>query len=78
MTKADKLIEEIKKGKRISADEADKVLKLAGYKPKKQKSGTRHQVYTNGKKILVILLDKKEQPNYIIRQIQEILEEEGL
>lgn len=76
--KKEKLIEEIKNGKRISADEADKALRLAGYEPKKQKSGTRHQVYTNGKKIQVLLLDQKEQPSYIIRQIQEILEEEGL
>jgi hypothetical protein len=77
MTKDDKLIDKVKKGSRISDEEADRVLKLIGYSPKKQKSGTRHLVYSNGKRIQVILLDKKELPSYIIRQLQEIIEEEG-
>ena len=78
MTKQQKLIDKVKKGCRISAEESDKFLRLVGYVPRKQKSGTRHIIYSNKKRIVVILLDKKEQPDYIIKQLQEILEDEGL
>ena len=76
MTKKEKLVEEVKSGRRISSKEAQKILQMAGFLEKGTKGD--HQSWSNGKRTIAILLNKKELPDYLIDKLKEILEEEGL
>lgn len=76
MSKKDKRIQDVKNGKRISPSEAQQLLKQIGYENKNTEGS--HQTWSNGKKKIVILLNRKEQPSYLIDQLKEAIEEEGL
>jgi predicted metal-binding protein len=76
MSKKDKRIQDVKNGKRISPSEAQQLLKQIGYENKNTEGS--HQTWSNCKKKIVILLNRKEQPSYLIDQLKEAIEEEGL
>jgi predicted RNA binding protein YcfA (HicA-like mRNA interferase family) len=76
VTKREKLAGQVKKGKQISPEDAQTLLKQLGYEIKGTKGS--HQTWSNGKNKITILLNKKELPFYLIDQMKQILEEEGL
>lgn len=75
MSKKDKLIKDVKRGRRISPEEADKLLNHIGYTARNQEGS--HKVYTNGKRTISIVQSDKELLKPYIKQLQELLREEG-
>lgn len=76
LARKDKLVQAVLQGKKISSEEAVKVLNLFGYEAKKQTSGSSHITFSNGKQILTIVLDNKELKNHYIKKLQEIIKGE--
>ena len=76
MTKKEKRVQEIKRGKLITPSEGQQLLKQLGYESKN--TAGSHQTWSNGQNKIVVLLNVKELPGYLIDQLKEIIKEEGL
>ncbi len=75
MSKKEKLIKDVLRGRMISPDEADTLLTHIGYTAKSQAGS--HKNYSNGKNLITIVQSGKELKKVYIRQLQIILREEG-
>ncbi len=78
MTKKDKLIQKILENKKISTDEAIKILINLGFKSKTRiRSGSSHKIFTKEEMTITLVLNRKELKPYQIQDLQEILKKEG-
>ncbi len=78
MTKRDKLIQKILAGKKISNDEAIKVLITLGFQGRiRIRSGSSHKIFTKNEMTINLVLNRKELKLYQLQDLQEILKKEG-
>jgi predicted RNA binding protein YcfA (HicA-like mRNA interferase family) len=68
MSKADKLMEKLKRGK-IDAYEATQLLKWTGWKCDRQKGS--HQTWARGSETLTLAIHDKDLKKYQIKEIQK-------
>jgi hypothetical protein len=77
MSKRDKLIQKIMKGKNVSYDEAAKILMELGYMPKQPSGGSSHITFRkDGCNQITLVQTHKQLKEYHIKQIQEAINNE--
>lgn len=75
MTKRDKLIQRILDGKRVSYNDAEKILISLGYLPKMPSGGSSHVTFRkNSCEQITLVKTQKPLKDYLMKQIREVLE----